>query len=309
MMKKNIRSIIFYTSLGIILFVLLNIIFRNKSEGFTDYELPKIIWAYWDDPNPPKLIEQIQNHNKKVLQGWDIRFYNRDTIKNIINPSEYPKEFNNYRPTQQSDWFRLYLLKHHGGCWMDASFIVNSKDALNDLYNESMAKKSQLTAFSSYSNDTNPNIFTTKGGDTFPLYIESWFLIAPKGSKLIHSWYSELNTAFDISFVEYRKKLLEGGFKFLNIYNDDPNHTYYTVFASLQKVLQSIELIPPMIIHRSEDTAYKILTECNGDSQCTMNKIKDNPKQANKHPYIKLHNGIRSTNIDISNYFDTMTYT
>jgi hypothetical protein len=306
-MKKNIRYSILYICLGIICLVLLHTIFRSKIEGFTDYELPKLIWGYWDDPKLPKLIEQIQTHNNKVLKGWDIRFYNRDTIKDVIDPREYPKDFDNYKPTQQSDWFRLYLLKHHGGCWMDASIIVNSEDALNDLYYKSMAKKSELTAFSFYSSDA--NTFTTKGGDTFPLYIESWFLIAPKGSKLIHDWYSELNTAFDISFVEYRKKLLEGGFKFLNIYTDDPNNTYYTVFAGLQKLLQSMERIPPMIIHRSEDTAYKILTDCNGDARCTMNKIKDSPKEANKHPYIKLHNGNRSTNIDISNYFESMRYT
>lgn len=306
-MKKNIRYSILYICLGIICLLLLHSIFRNKSEGFTDYKLPKIIWGYWDDPKLPKLIKQIQTHNKKLLQGWDIRFYNRYTIKDIIRSNEFPKNYSTYGNAQQADWIRLYLLKHYGGCWLDASFIVNSKYALNDLHNKSMAKNSELTAFSFYSSDA--NTFTRKGGDTFPLYIENWFIMAPKGSKLIDNWYSELNTAFDISFVEYRKKLLEGGFKFLNIYTDDPNHTYYTAFACLQKLLQTMERIPPMIIHRSEDTAYKIQTECNGDAHCTMNKIKDNPKEANKHPYIKLNNVNRSTNIDISNYFQNMTYT
>lgn len=309
MAKAKARWIPIY--IFIVLFLSSFLLFRR--EGFENPKpslnldfsnFPKILWLYWDDPKLPKLIQQIQDYNKKILKGWDIRFYNRDTIKDIIDPSLFPKKLSTHISQAQSDWFRLYLLKKYGGCWLDASIIINSNDALNDLYNRSIKEESQLTAFSWHSYDTMQH----KSGKTLALEIDSWFIMAPSQSSIIDAWLTEFEKAVDIGFVEYKKGLLKDSINISSIAKvDDPNDTYLTIYMCLQKVLQSLETIPPMIILKSEETMLKVRVDCKYSCECIMNKIKNDPFEVSKIPYIKLVNCDRGTNIDISNYFESLS--
>lgn len=306
-MVKHIPWIPIYIFILLLLSCFLLFTKVRNIEGFeisNFSNFPKILWIYWDDPKPTKLIQQIQDYNKKILQGWDIRFYNRDTIKDIIDPKLFPKNLLSLSVPAQTDWFRLYLLKHYGGCWLDASIIINSNDALLDLYNKTIEEESQLTAFSWHSYDTMQH----KSGKTLALEIDSWFIMAPSHSSIIEAWLTEFEKAVDIGFVEYKKGLLKDSINISSIAKvDDENDTYLTVYMCLQKVLQSLETLPPMIILKSEDTMLKVRVDCKYSCECIMNKIKNDPFEVSKIPYIKLVNCDRDTNIDISNYFDSLT--
>jgi hypothetical protein len=75
----------------------------------------------------------------------------------------------------------------------------------------------------------------------------------------------------------------------------------------LQKVLQTLEILPPMIILKSEETMLKVRVDCNYSCECIMNKIKNDPFEVSKIPYIKLVSCDRDTKIDISNYFESLS--
>ena len=275
-------------------------------EGFlsrdTPYILPKTIWIYWDTPEQPKLIADIIAHNKTVLTEWKIHVLNKDTMMDYIDPLDYPDNFKDYSSQAQSDWFRLILLMMYGGCWLDASIIINSQNALNNLYNATLKARSQLTAFSWHTSDE--NTFHHPSGTSFPLMIESWFMMAPKNGYLVTEFLNEYERALALTFVEYKKTILKANVNVDTIYDkDDPTDVYLTVYTCIQKVLQKRDTVPPIIILKSEDSMFKIRVDCNMDCNCIMNKIKDDPATVSQLPYIKLVSCDRDTKIDISNYF------
>jgi hypothetical protein len=178
--------------LSIILFIVTPI---AHEQAHTDtYQIPKIIWQYWDK-DPPLMIQQMKEYNAKRLEGWDIRFLNATTIKNYIPDSALPPTFNKMIPQHQADWYRLYLLKNHGGCWMDASIIINEKGSIDTIRNDSYARKSELTAFQAKT----------------PLNIENWFIMAPENSPVIELWFNEYNGAVSNGMDEYKKFIIQEG--------------------------------------------------------------------------------------------------
>jgi len=279
--------------------------YKPVQEGFkssSPYVLPKTIWMYWDTPEQPKLISEIIAHNRTVLEGWTIHVLNKTTILDFIDPDEFPLNFSNYGNQHQADWFRLVLLYTYGGCWLDASIIVNSREAIESLREKSIRRRSQFTGFSWHSTDENR--FQHPSGATFPLMIENWFMMAPQHGILIREFLEEYEKALALSFVEYKKTILKDSVNVGPIYNkDDPQDVYLTQHTCIQKVLQKRKTIPPMILMKAEDSMFKIRVDCNMDCNCIMNKIKDDPAKVSRIPYIKLVSCDRETQIDISNYF------
>ena len=112
------------------------------------YELPKIIWMFWDNDDPPTLIKKIQQYNCRRLDGWHIQMLNIKNLHMYIKPEDYPINYEKIElPQHKSDWIRLFLLSKYGGCWLDASIIINDPYAIDRLYEESKRAKSQFTGF------------------------------------------------------------------------------------------------------------------------------------------------------------------
>ena len=177
---------------------------------------------------------------------------------------------------------------------MDASTIINDGSAVDVLYNESVQKKSQLTAFT----------YREKPDDIIPKNIESWFLMAPKNSIVIEDWYNEFTIAIGMGFDKYIEMLNREKVDLTSI---DPG-TYLTVFMALQKTLQKNIDTPPMVFRKAGDSMYKLHSDCKRDepsreSACVMNKMKN--MENRKLPYIKLTHYDRDTGIDIMDFFDS----
>jgi len=255
----------------------------------SSYSLPKIIWLYWDTPERPTLVQQIYDYNKDKLRGWDVRFLNKTDLPKYISDSDYPKNYSLLSTPHQADWIRLYLLKHYGGCWTDASIIFNDFSVMDRLYTQSVSIRSQLTGFSFKRTH---------------LYIENWFIMAPKNSSVISLWFQEYTKAVEMGFMNYKHRLFDLGVNLSKIYKRHTDDVYLTQHACIQYVLQKQFLFtPPMIILPAEDAMLKIRQECNYDCKCTMNTIRDKPEEARRLPFIKLVGCDRDTGIDISRYF------
>jgi len=265
------------------------------------YDLRKIIWLYWDTVEVPPLIKQIRTYNTDALKGWDVRFLNEHMLDEYIKVWDYPAGFNELIPQHKADWIRAFLLSKHGGCWCDASIILNSRAALNDLWQESVDQQSDFTGF--FTDHAGKKI-TIRG---VPFNIENWFFIVPRDSKIMRLWYEEFTQAIKEGLLAYRNRILKEGINldvyYLNGLNDS---VYFTQHFCLQAVLQRMKTHPPMILKFSGDSFFRINKECDlkkGVSECIMNRIRDKPEEVRKIPFIKLSRHERDTGIDISPFF------
>jgi hypothetical protein len=252
--------------------------FETQNETEKDpYVLPKILWKYWDSEPLPKLIEQIHQNNLASLKGWSIQLITKSTLERWIPKQNYPIHFERLRVQHQADWIRLYLLKKYGGCWFDASIIVNDGSQLDALRNESIAKRSQWTGFSNKCKNDGKNI---------PLGLENWFIMAPKHSKVIELWLDEFESAIQMGFINYKRKLVDLNVNLTKVYGAHDRNVYFTHQACLQYVFQRLAGPVPVLIKKSEDDMLKIQTECRWDAKCIQAGLL-NP-ESKQIPYIKL---------------------
>jgi len=309
-------------TLFIILFIIALIIYRIKSNDETDkwasykeyiildqpsnvnknYYLPKIIWSYWHDENIPQFVNNVLKQRAAVLSGWDIKVLNSNTIHNHFD--EFPPNYANMIQSHKSDWLRLALLKKYGGCWLDATILINSLSSFDAMYTKSVEQHSEFTGF-----------YTPKsimGGDP-TTFIESWFIMAPLGSRIIKEWYGEFNTACIMGFTEYRIKLMKEHTFSKDIYKTHDPDVYLTVYAALQKTIhKNLHKQVNMVLFNSFDAMYKLHIDCwspwndDYDSKCIVKKLQNSKEYVKKIPYFKFTKAQYSlmSTIDVNGYFD-----
>ena len=289
MNKKSLLTILLFAML-----VLSVVLYLTQPRPYT---IPKIIWQFWDK-DPPLMIRQMKEYNAKSLEGWDIRFLNADTIRDYIPTVDLPSNFDTYIPQHKADWYRLYLLKKHGGCWMDASIIINEKGSIDKIRDESYEKKSELTAFQAKT----------------PLNIENWFIMAPENSPVIALWFNEYNGAVTNGMAEYKKFIIKDGVNWgLGREKTNPvkeDDTYFTQHYALQRILQkNLHSNAPIHIKESKDTFHKFFYDCNKNEwtedqkkACFASKLKDH-EGMRQLPYIKLSQHERKLNVDLTEFF------
>jgi hypothetical protein len=235
-----------------------------------DYDLPKQIWCYWDSGTLPKDIEEYYQNNKSILDDWNITFLTNENLSQYIDVSAIPNNYNSLVIQAKADYIRLAVLYKWGGTWMDASIIVNSKEAMEKLYTETSERKAQAP------------LFTLGGPRPDPSFIESWFIMAPRESPVIGAWLHEFRFAVEITLVEYERYIHS------NKYSINPRIylPYLTIHACMQVILQKHpELREMMILHPAEDDMYRIHVE----SYWNLSRIADAVKRGHKHiPYVKL---------------------
>ena len=254
-----------YTYLYICIFILICIglsISWSAKEGFTNYTLPRTIWSYWHDPNIPSSLRKILSERQAVLSTWEHRVLNEVTVYDYIAREEFPHKYNDLGHQHKADWIRLYLLKRYGGCWMDASILVNRSEEIEDMYTMSVKNQSELTAYSTGTND----------------YIENFFLMAPLESNIIRVWFDEFTEAVEIGFLAYKKKVFSK-IDVSYLYGRDNDDVYLTQHACLQYVLRTqISYTPNLYMKNVWESMYKYQGECNHDNKCVVDKLKTTPK-------------------------------
>ena len=285
-------------SLAIILLALITILqlttlyLINRSPA-SPYILPKLMWVYWDTPDRPSIIEKIKRHNSTSLIGWTVIYLDNTMLSTYIPKEAYPQNFDAIGAAAKSDWIRLYLLSTYGGCWMDAAIVVNTPDAMLDLYNESLMSEADLICF-----QTGPQTFVHRTGRILPKLIDSWCIMAPLRSRLVKLWREEFERAIDMGFLAYKQETLRRGIDLSAIYFDSPEDTYLTVHIAIQAVVQNPSLnLPILLIKQSSESMFRIQEECKGDLKCFADRFNNDPI-AKSLPYIKLSRYERKRDID-----------
>jgi hypothetical protein len=288
-MHRNSLIIVLILTIVILLFFLI-----KKSEPFenmdnlNNYELPKIVWSYWNNENLPDTVKLIHKHRAQQLVGWQYNLLNDATIGNYIDLSVLPKNFDKLIVQHKADYYRLLLLKKYGGVWMDASIIVNNVDELNKLYNEAVQNNAEFGAFTQ-----NPEPEKYKNHPDYSKFIENWFMMAPLRSNFINKLLDEYIFAIETGFDNYRQKIINDGVIIV-----DKINAYLTQYACMQVLLQKkLQYNPQIILKNAEKDMYKIHHECNWNNDCIINKFKTSLPEIHQIPYIKLRNCDREINL------------
>ena len=281
MKKKTVFYILIFLLVCIVAIIGIKTVFSL----YDRYFLPKIIWSYWNDTNIPPFIQNIMDNRKNILKDWEFRVLNDTTISNYL--SYLPPNYHDLKQSHKSDWLRLALLEKYGGCWLDATIIVNSSETFNEIYNKAMTERSEFVGFYT------PIALINNDPTT---YVESWFMMCPIGSRVIKEWNNEFLNACRIGFAEYRKSAERDYDLGPFVYDPKrPDDVYLTVYAAGQIAIQHrLKKKANLLLFNSYDTMYKLHYECwdkeksDYDSVCIAKKIREEPEYVKTIPFIKL---------------------
>ncbi|MBU9823413.1 hypothetical protein J1783_00140, partial [Rahnella sp. L151-1A] len=91
----------------------LDILTRHDSEKSA---IPKVIWMYWDTPNPPDYIMAFHQKMKTINQAHEIILLDRNSLRKYLPTLHF--DFQGIGLAHKSDVIRLALLKRYGGIWV-----------------------------------------------------------------------------------------------------------------------------------------------------------------------------------------------
>ena len=256
-------------AIAVIAFVLLT---------YRPYELPKIVWTHWDTANLPDFQRLNLDRMRRYLPDWTVNFMTDESFATICPAGDFPPNYDALSKQHKADFIRLWLLKKHGGVWLDSSIVLNQ--SINDLHAECLSKKAELSGF---------YIEGTTTDNRWPVF-ENWFIMAPAHSRFIEVWYDEYCKAIASGFLAYKAAAKRDRVHFHNLLTDE-NDIYLTQHLCFQKVLQHKLPDSKIIYKRAEDTMFRIQGSCKWNRAC-INAAFRNPQIA-KLPYFKLIGGDR----------------
>jgi hypothetical protein len=173
----------------------------------------------------------------------------------------------------------------YGGVWCDASIIINSEQAMNDIW-----EKTKTHDYVGFYNGKKVNGIYEK--------IETWCFASKKEGILVTKWLKEYETAIEEGYKPYRKRIMKN--TNLDIYiKEKILNDYFTIYYCLQHIMQHQEL-PKLYLINADSSMFKIYKICNYNPKCIMNTLKT---RKIKLPYIKLTRHERNTRINIDSYF------
>lgn len=183
-----------------------------------DMSIPKIIYTFWNSDKLPAIVEKSIETWKKHCPGYEIRIMNYENTKHMgIRHKETHARY--------ADFARLYCLEETGGVWIDASVFLQRP--LDDW----MVPGYDYTGYYAEYHTTNKK---------WPA-IETWFMAAPIGSRLIKDWKTEFFRANEFeSMGDYADDLLSRGIDTQRIGMIDNGH-YLAINLAQQYCVQKLD--------------------------------------------------------------------
>lgn len=275
------RTLLFIITGLLVVFVIYKLFFYYEAP-------PKIIWTYWNTTTIPPNVQEILRNRANVLTSWQQIILSDTTLDNYVNPP--PDVVNTLIPQHKADWLRLALLKKYGGCWMDATIVVNSEKEMNELYDLTVSKQAEFTGFYTPRHIINNDIST---------FVENSCMIAPRNSRLISTWYNEYMRACTMGFSNYRN-MVRSKYTFSPmIYNQDNEEVYLTAYGAFQVSYQHIlKKEVKIVLLNSFEYIYKLHWECfneknnDYDHDCITSRLRDDPS-VKQMAFIKITNHTR----------------
>jgi len=200
-MDYNIKYIILFIIVVICIIIIYNYNKSFKYEMLTniteEYIIPKRIYSYYDEPND--IIKAHYETWKRKYPDWEIILINNKNLYELVD-KKFIDKYVKLDSIKFSDFLRVYLLKENGGVWLDGGiFVINS--FLNKYYEEMIQNKYDACLYEF-------TIKTVKHNNILIPHLDNWFMMSKKNSKYMTDLFNEFTRAYDMEFLEYKKKVL-----------------------------------------------------------------------------------------------------
>lgn len=242
--------------------------------------IPERIWTYWNAEIPDAMVRQCIDNWRAQCPGFEVLVLNGRNLADHVPAHDLPPTFSDLHPTKQSDWVRLYVVRHYGGYWLDATILLTG--SLQWMDDAKQASQAEFTGFylEGYTRDT-----------AFPV-IESWAFCAPAHSPFVTAWQEEFNRALiekgteaylaEIRASEDGKALLQG----------IPDPAYLLIHVTAQKVLRNANAFQ-LALFKAEDTAFFYQKALHWKWYLLYPRLCLVPADARLAPLVKLRGGER----------------
>lgn len=213
----------------------------HSAPGLTP-AIPKIIWTYWNQPQPDAFVHECMQSWRLHCPDYEIRLVQPGNLQDYTGPDPLPPQFAELAPAKQADWVRLYMVARYGGFWLDAStLLTTSLDWMHPGSEQGMA----FTGFylEKFTRDAD-----------FPV-IESWAFGAPAGGAFITAWQKEFHQALIVEGTTAYLQRLQALPGWTDLQQGITDPQYLLIHITAQQVLRRDGHFR-MALYKAEDTAY-----------------------------------------------------
>ncbi|KAJ3208391.1 hypothetical protein HDU67_006775 [Dinochytrium kinnereticum] len=229
----------------------------SADNGEVVASIPKKIWTFWHDNNPPQTIQECIYGWKRFNPDYEITVITEDNLSDYIR-MPVPYSFQDAYVSFKADWVRLAVLREQGGIWLDASIIVT--DSLDWIQEKAANHKKDSFAFhlDFYTQDYQ-----------YPV-LEPWLIATAPNGRFISSWFSEFNIAmsnFEMS-DDYLDHLnfLYGEKGYSQILQGNTMPEYLKIHMAAQKVAV-MDKVPGPYSESAEKMPYMFMEEMDWEDE------------------------------------------
>lgn len=229
------------------------------------------------------MLHQIKTINKE----YSLIFLDKYTIRNYIDSNIINDNITSLAYVAQTDFYRLSLLYHYGGIWLDSNTFIRDEEYFNNNIKELEEKKAELFAYNSFYHPLNN--------------IELSVLFSPKHSEFVGRVLKEWIYGISIGRERYLEDAISKGLimRSKKLYDPKGNdgkpfyNVYFFAYYCCQSVLQfHYHEKANIIIKRSEDWQFKFKFDC--DNNVTlMNERWNNDPTSKDYPVITITHRVR----------------
>jgi hypothetical protein len=205
--------------------------------------IPQRIWSYWNTEVPDPVVRQCIANWRTQCPDFEIHVVNSANLATYVPPADLPPGFAQLHPTKQSDWLRLYLVRHHGGYWLDATTLLTQP--LDWLERLRQAQDTEFVGFflQGYTQDAG-----------YPI-VESWAFGAAPHSPFVSAWQEEFHRALIVQgptpYLQALRHQPDGAAMLQGI----PDPQYLLIHVTAQQVLRRHNAYRLALL-KAEDTAF-----------------------------------------------------
>jgi len=205
--------------------------------------IPPKIWTYWNSETPDAMVRQCIDNWKAQCPGFEVHILNSANLAAWIPARDLPVHFATLHPTKQSDWIRLYVVRHYGGYWLDATILLTQP--LLWLDKARRDRQAELAGFylEGYTHDAG-----------FPV-IESWAFGAPAHSPFVSAWQDEFHRALVLEGTEAYLQEIKATAEGQTLLQGIADPAYLLIHVTAQKVLRRSNAYQ-LALFKAEDTAF-----------------------------------------------------
>lgn len=242
--------------------------------------IPRRIWSYWNGEHLDPVVSQCIDNWRRQCPDYSVEVLNAGNLERFVAPGDLPPAFARLAPPKQADWLRLYLVRHHGGFWLDASIVLTQ--SLDWLRVQQQAQGNEFVGFflQGFTRDAR-----------WPV-VESWAFGAPAHSPFVSAWQQEFHHALIEQGTDAYLAQLHGRPDGAALLQGIEDPEYLLIHVAAQQVLRRDNAYRLALLC-AEDTAYYYQQALFWKWYLLYPRLCLVPMQGASAPLVKLRGGER----------------